>query len=91
MSNYSLATGDAVTTFQRNWAQISNPVSGGQCHLIHLAILRRFTWPSLAYMCTKVFTASPDYILFHIFYKHIAYQLLIMPEIKRDIDQQILK
>ena len=29
----------------------SNPVSGGQCHL---TILRRFSWPSLAYMCTKV-------------------------------------
>ena len=33
---------------------ISNPVSGGQCHLNHLTILRRFSWPSLAYMCTKV-------------------------------------
>ena len=28
--------------------------SGGQCHLIHLTILRRFSWPSVAYMCTKV-------------------------------------
>ena len=26
---------------------------GGQCHLNHLTILRRFSWPSLAYMCTK--------------------------------------
>ena len=34
--------------------QISNPVSGGQCHLNHLTILKRFSWPSLAYMCTKV-------------------------------------
>ena len=34
--------------------QGSNPVSGGQCHLNHLTILRRFSWPSLAYMCTKV-------------------------------------
>ena len=34
--------------------QGSNPVSGGQCHLIHLTILRRFSWTSLAYMCTKV-------------------------------------
>ena len=33
---------------------ISNPVSGGQCHLNHLTILRRFSWPSLACMCTKV-------------------------------------
>ena len=32
----------------------SNPVSGGQCHLNHLTNLRRFSWPSLAYMCTKV-------------------------------------
>ena len=35
-------------------ARISNPVSGGQCHLHHLTILRRFSWPSLAYMCKKV-------------------------------------
>ena len=35
-------------------AVISNPMSGGQCQLIHLTILRRFYWPSLAYMCTKV-------------------------------------
>ena len=27
---------------------------GGQCHLNYLTILRRFSWPSLAYMCTKV-------------------------------------
>ena len=30
------------------------PVCEGQCHLIHLTILRRFSWPSFAYMCTKV-------------------------------------
>ena len=35
-------------------ARMSNPVSGGQCHLNHLTILRRLSWPSLAYMCTKV-------------------------------------
>ena len=29
-------------------ARISN--AGGQCHLIHLTIRRRFSWPSLAYM-----------------------------------------
>ena len=34
--------------------RISNPVSGGQCNLNHLTILRSFSWPSLAYMCTKV-------------------------------------
>ena len=26
--------------------RISNPVSGGQCHLIYFTILRRFSWPS---------------------------------------------
>ena len=31
-----------------------NPVSGGQCHLNHLTILRMFSWPISAYMCTKV-------------------------------------
>ena len=35
-------------------ARISNPVSGGQCHLIPLTIPKRFFWPSLAYVCTKV-------------------------------------
>ena len=35
-------------------ARVSNSVSGEQCHLIHLTILWRFSWPSLAYMCTKV-------------------------------------
>ena len=30
------------------------PMPEGQCHLIHLTILRRFSWPSLAYMRTKV-------------------------------------
>ena len=34
-------------------AQISNPVFGGKCHLIHLTILRRYSWLSLAYMCSK--------------------------------------
>ena len=34
--------------------QGANPVSGGQCHLIHLIILRRFSWPSLGHMCTRV-------------------------------------
>ena len=27
---------------------------GGQCHLNHLTILKKVSWPSLAYMCTKV-------------------------------------
>ena len=32
---------------------ISDRVSGGQCHLIHLTIPRRFSWPSLAYNLHK--------------------------------------
>ena len=28
-------------------------MSGGQCHLTHLAILGRFSWPNLACMCTE--------------------------------------
>ena len=34
--------------------QGSNSVSGVECHLNHLTILRRFPLASLAYMCTKV-------------------------------------
>ena len=30
-------------------SRILNPVSGGQCLLNHPTILRRFSWPSLAY------------------------------------------
>ena len=44
---------------QTSRARISNPVSGGQCHLTHLTILRKFSWPSLAYMCTKVQPTAP--------------------------------
>ena len=45
---------EVTCSIQTARARISNPVSGGQCHLNHLTILRRFSWPSLAYMCTKV-------------------------------------
>ena len=31
-----------------------NAVSVGHCHLIYLTTLKRFSWPSLADMCTKV-------------------------------------
>ena len=44
----------AVARPQTARARISNAVSGGQCHLNHLTILWRFSWPNLAYMCTKV-------------------------------------
>ena len=50
----SLRDREVTCSPQTARARISNPVSGGQCHLIHLIILRRFSWPSLAYMCTKV-------------------------------------
>ena len=49
---WSLRDREVACSAQTARARISNPVSGGQCHLIHLTILRRFSWPSLAYMCT---------------------------------------
>ena len=42
-----------------------------QCHLIHLTILRRFSWPSLAYMCTKV--PKTTFISFHLYYENLIY------------------
>ena len=39
---------------QTTRARISNHVSGAQCHIIHIIILRRFNWPSSAYMCTQM-------------------------------------
>ena len=61
---YSILCGACVTERQRARpqtarAQISNPVSGGQCHLVYLTILRRFSWPSLAYMCTYRWPKTP--------------------------------
>ena len=35
---------------------------GGQCHLIHPTIVRRFSRPILAYMCTKV-AWNPNYFI----------------------------
>ena len=43
----SLRDREIACSFQTARARISNPVSGGQCHLIYLTILRRFFWPSL--------------------------------------------
>ena len=34
-------------------ARIFNYVSGGQCHLIHFTILKRFSWLRLAYICLR--------------------------------------
>ena len=56
--NDSVLWGSSVTERWRARPQtvgvrISNPVSGGQCRLIHRTILRMFFWPSLAYMCTN--------------------------------------
>ena len=50
----SLRDREVACSAQTARARISNPVSGGQCHLTHLTILRGFSWPNLAYMCTKV-------------------------------------
>ena len=46
---------------------ISNPVSGGQCHLNHLTILRRFSWLSLAYV-HKGGLKPDSFHLYHVFY-----------------------
>ena len=56
MSNVCLVVGASVNERSRarsrtDRARISNPVSGGQCHLFHLTTLRRLSWPSLAYIC----------------------------------------
>ena len=40
---------------QTAMARIWNSVSGRRCHLIHPTILRRLSWPSLAYMCKTPF------------------------------------
>ena len=48
---------------QTSRARISYPVSEGQCLLIHLTILRRFSWPSLAYICTNV-ALNPIHFIF---------------------------
>ena len=49
----SLRDRELVCSAVDQQGSISNPVSGGQWHLIHLTILR-FSLPSLAYMCTNV-------------------------------------
>ena len=48
----SVLWGASVTETDK--ARISNPVSGRQCHLIHLTIIRKFSWPSLACMCKRM-------------------------------------
>ena len=65
----SIFWGASVTEKQRARPQtsrfrISNPESGAQCHLFHLTILMRFSWFSLAYMCTKVAQNPISFISF---------------------------
>ena len=49
----SLRDREVACSASKRQGSNSNSVSGRQCHLIHLTILRRFAWLSLAYMCTK--------------------------------------
>ena len=49
---------------QRDRARILNSIYGKQWHLIHLTIFSRFSWFSLAYMCTKV-VWNPIYLISH--------------------------
>ena len=46
-------------------ARISHSVSGEQCHLIHFTILKRCSWPSLAYICAQRWPKT-TLISFHI-------------------------
>ena len=55
-------------------AQILNTVSEGQCHRIHLTMLRRFSSPSLAYMCTKV-ALNLIHLFIHSFIHSFIYSL----------------
>ena len=63
-------------------AWISNLVSGGQCHLIHLTILARFSRASLTYLC-KIHCnhASPrlDILKWQLPYLLYRYVLLVTP------------
>ena len=63
--SFGASVTEVEITCSASGRQGSNPVSGGQCHLIHLTILRRFSWESLAYMCTKV--------AIHLFYHYVLY------------------
>ena len=45
---------------QTTGTRISSPVSGGQCHLIHLTIPKRFSRPNLAYkLCAQRWPITP--------------------------------
>ena len=48
-------------------------MSGGQCNLNHLTILSRFSWPSFAYMCTKV-AYSPIHFIFCYKFKFLFFK-----------------
>ena len=67
----SLRDRDVACSASTSRVWISNPVSGGQCHLTHLTILRRFSWPSLACMYTK----KPD--SFHFIFARFKQRLFI--------------
>ena len=63
---------------QTTRARISNPVSEGQCHLIHLTILRKFSWPRLAQRWLK--TSFISFFTFMIISQisNISYQFKIV-------------
>ena len=63
---------------------ISDRVSGGQCHLIHLTIPRRFSWPSLAHNVHKgghsfhFICSHSNYILKRLEVSHISYNCKVI-------------
>ena len=54
------------TMIATNSTSLLCPHSGGQCHLIHLTILRRFSCTSLAYICSQRWPKS-RFISFHFY------------------------
>ena len=64
--------------------QFSNPVSGGQCRLNHLTILRRFSWASLSNVCTFQF------YLFQFFFLCGWFSLLAV-RMERSIDDWVVR
>ena len=44
----------ACSASDRQDLNVESFVWRAQCHLIRLTIVMRFSWPSLAYMCTDV-------------------------------------
>ena len=47
-----------------------------RCHLNHLTIFKRFSWPSLDYMCIKV-SWIPNHFIYHPSFKAIEHSMYV--------------